>query len=405
MKKKLLVSLSALILTAALVLTAVVSPASVTALNAGSIGVTGANAEYEFQKAGFKNSLDYLIHRDGFLYGADYNTHGTLEEASNCLGDNEITGKPASLQISNVQRDFYNMKAIGFSCTQWWLMWDLAGFTFDENGLATGVQDKYIDNLRAILDIAREVGIGLIPTISNHDLLGGTNGGDDGRGFVDLNAQLKYTRFQWDPVAMEAWMENVITPLVEVFAEFPDVVPAVAVGVENISGWVSDYDIGIYRSGLNGTTWANYSKFYNELNKVVKTYMPDTPTCFETMGDNYNTKIRSGLYIQNALDMDMICQNYYHSGGYIEPHAVGFPTRPGWIGEMFAHLDGGNANATDEYRAKLLHAMYKHAKINGWLGGFVFKILLRFHQAQFMSHLLWVVHHGIMISMTKSIFI
>ena len=58
MKRKLIVSLSALILTAALVLTAAISPATVTALSGNKIGTANAETKFDFQEAGYERAMD-----------------------------------------------------------------------------------------------------------------------------------------------------------------------------------------------------------------------------------------------------------------------------------------------------------------------------------------------------------
>ena len=71
-----------------------------------------------------KQYIDYILARDGFVYGMDYN--GTLDvlQLSSCMGDNTILGKTASYSESACERDFYNIRALGFNCTSWWLMSD-----------------------------------------------------------------------------------------------------------------------------------------------------------------------------------------------------------------------------------------------------------------------------------------
>ena len=368
MKKKLLVSLSALILTAALVLTAVVSPASVTALNANSIGVTGANTEFDFEKAGYEKAIDMLLAEEGFIYGIDYNFSSDLMTSCYDLGDNYIGGQKATFSENNVRRDFYNIKALGFNTTNWWLMMHLQGVKFDDDGLATGLGDNYLANMRKMLEIARETGLKVIPTISNHDLLGLSSGLD----FGGYEGQMKYVRFQWDPVAQDAWFKNVIDPICELLADYQDVIPSIGIGVENMSGWVDDYDLGFFQYGKNGTTLELYGGFYNRLVASVRKTMPTMPTAIEMGGSYLSVKTWARywerLFLQNELDVDFISQNYYHSGGGMDNRDQAFITRPGYVGEFDVGEGGANSNVTEEVYMAKQHSAYHNARKTGWFG-------------------------------------
>lgn len=375
MKRKLIVSISALILTAALVLTAAIMPASVTAINSGVVGTTKGNTTFDFEEAGYKNALDYLMARDGWIYGMDYNFSSDLMTSCYDLGDNQLGGQKATFSEANVRRDFYNMKALGFNATNWWLMMHLQGVIFDEEtGLAIGVGENYLENMATMLSIARETGIKVIPTISNHDLLGY----GAGLNFGGYEGQMKYVRFQYDKEAQDAWFENVIEPICDVLAQYQDVITSIGIGVENMSGWLDDYDLGFFQYGKNGTTLELYGGFYNRLVAAVHKVMPTMPTGVE-MGGSILTSNEDGsfrlwerLFLQNELDVDFISQNFYHSGGSQDQRDQAFITRPGYVGEFDVGEAGSNANATEEVYMRLQHRSYHMAKEQGWFGAFMY---------------------------------
>ena len=368
MKRNIIISLSALILTAALVLTAAIMPASVTALNSNSIGMAHGNTQFNFEEAGYEKAIDYLLARDGFIFGIDYNFSGDLMSSAYDLGNNNIAGAKASFSATNVKRDFYNIRALGFNTTNWWLMMHLQGVIFDEDGLATGLDDKYLVNMRTMLELAREAGLYVIPTISNHDLLGL----DSGLNFGGYEGQMKYVRFQYDPVAQDAWFDNVIDPICELLAEYQDVIPSVGIGVENMTGWVDDYDLGFFQVGQNGTTLELYGAFYNRLVASVKKVMPTMPTAIEMGGSYWSVKTYDRywerLFLQNELDVAFITQNYYHSGGAIDNRDQAFITRPGYIGEFDVGEGGANANVPEDVYMAKQHSAYHNARNNGWFG-------------------------------------
>lgn len=319
------------------------------------------NIAYEFEEQGYKNCLDYLLARDGFIYGIDYN--GTLDvlKLGHCLGDDTITKQVATYSHSAAERDFYNIKALGFNCAAWWLMSDSQGMLFDDDGLAIGVQEKFITNLRDMLSTARKVGLAINPCLIPHGYCG-----------WDADIYNKYFRYMWDEEALDALITNVIEPVCEVMSEYPDVVMVVSLNIENSTEMLDDYDKGLFQYGNSGTTLENYARYLNALNAAVKKYMPNTPTAMEQAGGaDLVDAADERMYFQNMLDVDLISENVYHSGGWVEPVSNGYNTRPGFIGEY----NTGETNRGDisqEYQASRIYNFNRTAKENGWLGAFFY---------------------------------
>ena len=335
-----------------------------------SILKADTNTQFEFQKQGYKNSLDYLLARDGFIYGVDYNWCLDVEKGAFSMGDNQILGQKATYSPSVVERDFYNVKALGFNCTTWWLMGSGQGMIFDEDGLAIGVQDVFMKNLRHMLNTARKFDIPVIPCLIPH---GEAHGYGKGNGIENQHdIRNKYFRFQWDETALDALIKNVIEPVCEVLSEYPDVVPVVSINIENMTGGVDDYEQGIFQYGHTGTTMEHYTRYLNALHDAVKKYMPLTPTTIEQAGGaDLVDWADERMYFQNFLKVDLISENYYHSGGYIESVSNGYNTRPGFIGE-YNGGESGFDDHSEQYWATIKHRFNKSAKENGWLGAFYF---------------------------------
>lgn len=353
----------------ALVLSVCVALGSVWGGNAPKLEAADTT-QYEFERLGYKNLLDYIIARDGFIYGTDYNWCLDVEKGAFSMGDNNILNMKATYSPSVVERDFYNVKALGFNCTTWWLMSHGQGMIFDEDGLAIGVQDVFMKNLRHMLDTARNVGIPIIPCLIPHGEAANYGGGNGKENQHDIRN--KYFRFQWDETALDSLITNVIEPVCEVLAEYPDVIPVVSLNIENMTGGVDDYDQGIFQYGHTGTTMEHYTRYLNALHDAVKKYMPLTPTTIEQAGGaDLVDMADERMYFQNFLKVDLISENYYHSGGYIESVSNGYNTRPGFIGEY----NGGESGFDDhsqEYWASIKYKFNKSAKENGWLGAFFF---------------------------------
>lgn len=362
MKRKILITVSALALSLSV------------ALSSAFISLPRVMAEnktvYEYEKLGYKNSLDYLIARDGFIYGCDYNWCLDVEQAGHSLGDCTILNQSATYSADVVERDFYNIKAFGYNCTTWWLMPDAQGMIFDDDGLAVGVQDKFISNLRHMLTTARNIELPVIPCLIPHGEAGNYGMGYGGEDSNDIYN--KYFRFQWDEKALEALIKNVIEPVCAVLGEFPDVVPVVALNIENMTSGIDDYEKGIFQYGQHGTTFENYVKYLNALHDAVKKYMPNTPTTIETEGGaDLVDYADERMYMQNELKVDLISENYYHSGGAIESVSNGYNTRPGYIGE-YNTGETGRDQISAEYQAQTIQRFNKSAKENGWLGAFLY---------------------------------
>lgn len=329
----------------------------------------GGETIYEFEKQGYKNCLDYILARDGFVYGMDYN--GTLDvlQLSSCMGDNTILGKTATYSESACERDFYNIRALGFNCTSWWLMSDGQGMLFDDDGLATGVQDKFMKNLRHMLSTARKVGIAVNPCIIPHGMAGnyGLGNGKETPNEI-LN---KYFRYMWEEEALDALIKNVVEPVCKVMSEYPDVIAAVSLNIENSTEMLDDYDKGLFQYGQSGTTLENYASYLNALNAAVKKYMPNIPTAMEQAGGADSMDADERMYYQNFVNIDLICENVYHSGGWVEPTVRGYNTRPGFIGE-YNTGETNRSEITDAYQASKIYNFNRTAKQNGWLGAFYY---------------------------------
>ena len=109
------------------------------ALLVGSVTATSvinktSALQWDFEKAGFKNSWEYLLDRDGFVYGCDYCYVGMVDFVDHSLGPNFISNKSATYNHYMAYIDIYNIKALGFNAVNYWLLTNMQGIHFDENG-------------------------------------------------------------------------------------------------------------------------------------------------------------------------------------------------------------------------------------------------------------------------------
>ena len=336
-----------------------------------SVLYAGKTSELKYRKdikrEDFKNTLEYILARDGFIYGCDYDWPADVEYVNHCLGDNHIAfdGKQtATFNRYQAFTDIYNIRAIGFNAVNYWILASLQGVCFDEDGFAIGLDDNFLKNLRCLLDICREIGIAVVPSMQPH---GNANswGGKNSRGESAIFVWNKYFKFIWHEKAREMYINNVIKPVCKVFAEYQDIILCVGLTVENDTGWVSDIDLGYYQSDI-GTNWEVWTDFLNCLHDCVKEAAPDMLTSTEEAGGIEK------LARLSELKVDLIGGNYYHEGSYVPPRELYVTTRPGYIGEF--NVGDYHGNNYQGFRwGKKRHEFFKTAKESGWIGGFFFR--------------------------------
>jgi len=315
----------------------------------------------------FKNTFEYILARDGFIYGCDYNWPADVEYVNHCLGDNHIAfdgNQTATFNRYQAFTDIYNIHAIGFNAVNYWILSSLQGITFDQEGFAIGLDENFLENLRSVLDICREIGIAVVPSMQPH---GSANswGGKNSRGESAVYVWNKYFKFIWYKKAREMYINNVIKPVCKVFAEYQDIILCVGLTIENDTGWVSDMDLGYYQSDI-GTTWEVWTDFLNTLHDCVKEAAPFMLTSTEEAGGTEK------LARLSELKVDLIGGNYYHEGSYVPPRELYVTTRPGYIGEFNVGDYHGN-NYLGVRWGKKRHEFFKTAKESGWIGGFFFR--------------------------------
>lgn len=345
-----------------------VSIVSVTPLGAVTGTADKADIVFDFEKEGYNNALDKLLKEDGFIYGIDYNYCGTNTNQFASLGKNLILDISPSWSEYTANIDIYNMKAMGFNAIGWWLLGHCEGVNFDADGYATGLDEQFLTNLRQLLDICRKYDMKMVPLLQTHGNAHNYGNGNGTESASRINH--KYFKFYWDQTARDIYIENVINPILDVFAEYQDVIIVISLLVENSANLVQDADAG-YSRGNTGTTWENWKKLVNDLHAASKAKLPNIPTTMEEGGvadDKSGTQ--ENLYRQNQLDVDFISHNFYTSTGNMMAHGAGLTTKPGIVGEYNGGGPGDAASAS--YWAGIKQKFMVTAKQGGWLGAFLF---------------------------------
>ena len=384
MKKPIYIAIASVLLAIAVAVnTIAVSPIFESSRSAETLSVKNSSSKttFDFEKEGYNNSLDKLLKEDGFIYGIDYNYMGTNTNQYASLARNYILDIAPSFNEFTANIDVYNMKAMGFNAIGWWLLGHCEGVYFDEDGYATGLDETLLTNLRKLLDICRKYDMKMVPLLQTH---GNASNYGNGSG-KESAAQIlhKYFKFYWDQTARDIYIEKVINPILDVFAEYQDVILIVSLLVENSSGMVNDADVGYHRTNT-GTTWENWKKLVNDLHAASKAKLPNIPTTIEEGGPaNDQSGTQENLYRENQLDVDFISHNFYTSHGNMMAHGAGLTTKPGIVGEYNGGGPGDGASAS--YWAGIKQKFMVTAKEGGWLGAFLFSYKAGGVDYQFMT--------------------
>ena len=324
------------------------------------------------------NRYEQLLARDGFIYGMDKDWIGDGRTGGTTISDNIVLGAVSQYDATAWRKDCTNIKALGFNAVNLWLIpGGIDGLVFNEEGIVTeSFQEKGLENLREILEICREVGLDFVPSLvppglSDSNYL--TNTTKDGKTETAMDRIYKYYRHYWDgdnSEARNAFYENAIRPICRVLAEYQDIIPMIALTVENGYQLVNDPDTGmLYSTGYIGaTTWENISTFINGLGKIVKEYMPNMMTSVEDVGQDWAQL----SYRYNELEyVDIIGRNLYMSSSTVPDPQDLFITKPTYLGEFNVAETGSGLSG--EKAETILLRFYDSAQAAGYKGAFYFQ--------------------------------
>ncbi|MBQ4332151.1 MAG: hypothetical protein IJC33_00010 [Clostridia bacterium] len=259
--------------------------------------------------------VEKILERDGYIEGIWYPwfKHENLGHGltGNDLFVEYVGSSWASTGFNqygaaNIYREIYNLKALGFNVLGYEGSPYGEGVIYDANGDVLGVKEDYLENIRALLDICREVGMPVLWSICFHT----TSANDyykDGKLAWDIVSQA-----YCNPEVADHYAERFAKPVCEVLAEYPDVVVLVASGVE-LENEINDSDIGNHFDGgrvLYGVNQDDMLYFINAVNNVVADVLPDV--------GRTNCANMKDMSIYRDLDAGfdfMGVNNYSHNAG------------------------------------------------------------------------------------------
>ncbi|MBE6750226.1 MAG: hypothetical protein E7560_03595 [Ruminococcaceae bacterium] len=337
-----------------------------------AFGATVENGEWTFTYGGetFNNAYDYMLAADGFMYGVDWDWFSDSGNGNNGMGYDDINGYKSEYRPAYVTRTLYNLKALGVNALGCWTG-PKACYTFDhDTGYVIGLDPQFVTALRAMLESCRETEMFFVPALLYH-WYGENYRKEPTRGRLSAENTEFYFRFYHEEEARKEWLEHGIAEVCKILAEYQDVIPAVALTVENGSG-TNDFDIGMMYSGDSAsTTWESFASLQNNMHDVVKTYMPNTPTACEENGGWWDN-----LYKYNDLKVDLIGPQRYSRTGtsYTETdNEIYLAARRGYVGEFNYDWAGPPyREVTLEYLDNVMTRHYKNIMEAGNTGGFWF---------------------------------
>ena len=271
-----------------------------------AIMVSGATTDFPWRTE--KNSVAKILERDGYIEGIWY-PWLTHEYLGNGLTGNDLLVKYGLNNKSKVgldqygeiklYREIYNLKALGFNILGYEGSPYGEGVIYDDNGDVVGVKDEYLNNVRRLLDICKEVGMPVLWSVCFHSsTLPGYY--DNGKYAWDVISQAYV-----NPEIADHYAERFVEPVCDVLAEYPETVIMVASTVE-LENEMNDSTIGNNLSNTRGMYGGNQEPmlyFMNAINETVKKKLPDVTRTLAS-----NTK---DMTIYRNIDFDALGLNHY----------------------------------------------------------------------------------------------
>ncbi len=330
-------------------------------------GVTvdeNGNFVFKYDGVSYKNEWERLQAEDGFMYGVDWDWFGTWQQNRANLGYDNIIKLKSQYKEGLVERALYNLKALGFNCWSNWIG-PMGMFTYDDDGFVTGLEPTFTVNLEKLLTSCRKVGIDFLP-----GLLSGWIGSSDGNslkdGLTNEERAHKYFRFYYDDEAREAYINNGVKPVCQILSKYQDVIPAIALNIENGSV-TNDPTVGMLYSSNGAVTWESFAALQNAMHDAVKEIMPNMLTSTEDIGG-----WQDNMYKYNDLKVDILGYNYYTPGNFVDISDQ-IITRPTYLGEMDVFHDHEDyANVSEAYLSNIRNQLYEKAVKSGYNGAFFY---------------------------------
>ncbi len=314
------------------------------------------------QEPVYKNTYERILAEDGFIYGI--NVPWLDSNYANDIGAGHFPwNQESAFSLDAWERVLTNCKAIGFNAVRIWLFEQGEGIVYDDKGDVIGLQDGFIENLEAILQLSRDLGVNLVITLQPHISYSFY--------ITSVDAYHKFTQMTFIPETRQNYIDKVVTPVCNLFSDYEDIIVALDIYAEpegDISGPHGN------TSQPYGTTWEVMTEHILQVGSKVKEILPDIPITAASGWQNFNS-LKRGYY--NNLGLDLIGIDIYNDFGdvyYGTNNAKHYEsikdlhlTRPAWVME-FGPIT--SSNWSDNFQTQSTISFYESAKEAGYKGAF-----------------------------------
>ena len=307
--------------------------------------------------------LEKIVQRDGLLDGVWFPWFNAGGSGHNLTG-NDVMAKYYDAANARVEMDYYgadkiyqeiyNLKAMGFNMMAYGGSIYGEGVVYDDYGDVIGIKQDYMDNVRRLLDMCREIGMPVMWNIYFHSSSAPHYHGMQGWNII--------SRMLGDRTVADHYAERFVRPLCKVLAEYPDVVALVSIADEP-ENEINDAAIGNHFDdsirAMFGVNRDDMVYFMKGINDVCKQELPKVPRTVAS--NNKNKSIYSGF------GLDLMGHNHYTSSGNV-PTTDTFFTDADII--LTEYNIGGDAQISDQTFADMLERFRNNFIKEGYKGGF-----------------------------------
>ena len=309
--------------------------------------------------------IEQILERDGLIDGIWWPWFNGGQTGHNLTGNDLMADYYNSSSSSNwddvemdrigadsVYRQIYNLKAMGYNMLAYGGSIMGEGVIFDANGDVTGIKTEYLNNVRRLLDMCREIGMPVMWNVYFHCSSMPQYYGIDGWKVI-------CSMLGNNDIA-DHYAENFVRPLCEVLAEYPDVVAMVSIADEP-ENEINDLGVGNHYEGyraLYGVNQEDMIYFMQQINEVVREELPGVP---RTVASNSGNKT-----IYRDFNLDIMGHNQYTDGSSfksIESLITDADT-------ILTEYNVGSVMTDDEAYADKLIEFRQWMMDNGYKGGF-----------------------------------
>ncbi len=243
------------------------------------------------------NSVANILERDGYLDGIwwPWFTHDDLghgltanETMVKYVGNTWSTVGIDSYSDGYLLKQIYNLKALGFNIMGYEGSIYAEGVIFDDNGDVVGIKEDYLQNVRRLLNLCRQVGMPVLWTVCCHST--------SAVNYYNLEVWYRMTQMYAVKEVADHYAERFVKPLCDVLAEYPDVVVMCAAASE-VENEMNDPDMGNFTDSREtyGVTRDSMLYFVNKVVDTLAEKLPDVDRTLCGSTDNMTMYSETGL--------------------------------------------------------------------------------------------------------------